>query len=59
MQKNHTSSGMTCVCVGVYLVKQVLRSKHRIRLLDYEMVCVSISAGQYLNNHNTMLFSYT
>ena len=22
---------------GVYLVKQVLRSKHRIRLLDYEL----------------------
>ena len=27
-----------CVHVGVYLVKQVLRSKHRIRLLDYELV---------------------
>ena len=22
---------------GVYLVKQVLRSKHRIRLMDYEL----------------------
>ena len=31
-----------CVlCVGVYLVKQVLRSKHKIRLLDYEMVRIS------------------
>ncbi len=26
-----------CVLAGVYLVKQVLRSKHRIRLYDYEM----------------------
>jgi len=35
-----------CVlCVGVYLVKQVLRSPGRkIRLFDYEMVCIS-SAG--------------
>lgn len=28
---------MSCFPSGVYLVKQVLRSKHRIRLLDYEL----------------------
>ena len=35
---SQTNGSLSGASVGVYLVKQVLRSKNKIRLLDYELV---------------------
>ena len=52
---SQTNGSLSGASVGVYLVKQVLRSKNKIRLLDYELVGTHTRARMHTRTHTHTL----